>query len=147
MTYVYQIIIGLCFTAVYFFVFRFLILKFNIATPGREKEEGQETKLYSKKEYRERKQASKETAAADETQRDTAALYIEALGGKDNITEVTNCATRLRVTVADESKVKNDADFRELGAHGVVRKGRALQVIVGLGVPQMRERIEQQLDQ
>ncbi|UBZ22185.1 PTS system maltose-specific EIICB component [Bacillus amyloliquefaciens] len=147
LTYVYQIIIGLCFTAVYFFVFRFLILKFNIATPGREKEEGQETKLYSKKEYRERKQASKETAAADETQRDTAALYIEALGGKDNITEVTNCATRLRVTVADESKVKSDADFRELGAHGVVRKGRALQVIVGLGVPQMRERIEQQLDQ
>ncbi|AVB10530.1 alpha-glucoside-specific PTS transporter subunit IIBC [Bacillus velezensis] len=146
LTYVYQIIIGLCFTAVYFFVFRFLILKFNIATPGREKEEGQETKLYSKKEYRERKQASKETAAADETQRDTAALYIEALGGKDNITEVTNCATRLRVTIADESKVKSDADFRELGAHGVVRKGRALQVIVGLGVPQMRERVEKILN-
>ncbi len=73
-------------------------------------------------------------------------MYIEALGGKDNITEVTNCATRLRVTVADESKVKSDADFRELGAHGVVRKGRALQVIVGLGVPQMRERVEKILN-
>lgn len=60
MTYVYQVLIGLSFTAIYFFVFRFLILKFNIATPGREKDDQQETKLYSKQEYRERKTRMKQ---------------------------------------------------------------------------------------
>lgn len=143
MTYVYQILIGLSFTAIYFFVFRFLILKFNIATPGREKDDQQETKLYSKKEYRERK-IKDETASTAETETadDTAFLYIEALGGKDNITEVTNCATRLRVSVKDDSKVEPDSIFRALGAHGVVRNGKAFQVIIGLSVPQMRERVE-----
>ncbi|MBL4975637.1 PTS alpha-glucoside transporter subunit IIBC [Bacillus halotolerans] len=147
MTYVYQILIGLSFTAIYFFVFRFLILKFNIATPGREIDDQQETKLYSKQEYRERKNKKDETASAAETADETAALYIEALGGKDNITEVTNCATRLRVSVKDEKKVEPDSVFRALGAHGVVRNGKAFQVIIGLSVPQMRERVEKLLNQ
>ncbi|MCY8130647.1 PTS maltose transporter subunit IIBC, partial [Bacillus spizizenii] len=137
---------GLSFTAIYFFVFRFLILKFNIATPGREKDDQQETKLYSKQEYRERKNKD-ETASAAETADDTAFLYIEALGGKDNITEVTNCATRLRVSVKDETKVEPDSVFRALGSHGVVRNGKAFQVIIGLSVPQMRERVEKILNQ
>ncbi|MDZ5672416.1 MULTISPECIES: PTS maltose transporter subunit IIBC [Bacillus] len=147
MTYVYQILIGLSFTAIYFFVFRFLILKFNIATPGREKDEQQETKLYSKKEYRERKNKDETAASAAETADDTAFLYIEALGGKDNVTEVTNCATRLRVSVKDETKVEPDSVFRALGAHGIVRNGKAFQVIIGLSVPQMRERVEKILNQ
>ncbi|MBL3648536.1 PTS maltose transporter subunit IIBC [Bacillus vallismortis] len=147
MTYVYQILIGLSFTAIYFFVFRFLILKFNIATPGREKDDQQETKLYSKQEYKDRKNKRDETAAAAETADDTAFLYVEALGGKDNITEVTNCATRLRVSVKDETKVESDSVFRALGAHGVVRNGKAFQVIIGLSVPQMRERVEKILNQ
>lgn len=146
MTYVNQILIGLAFTAIYFFTFRFLILKFNIATPGREKDDQQETKLYSKKEYRERKNTQKETASAKETADDEAFLYIEALGGKDNITDVTNCATRLRISVKDESKVEPDSVFRALGAHGVVRNGKALQVIVGLSVPQVREHVERILN-
>ncbi|MCG8398507.1 alpha-glucoside-specific PTS transporter subunit IIBC [Bacillus atrophaeus] len=146
MTYVYQILIGLAFTAIYFFTFRFLILKFNIATPGRERDDQQETKLYSKKEYKERKNTQKETATAKEAEDDEAFLYIEALGGKDNITDVTNCATRLRVSVKDESKVEPDSVFRALGAHGVVRNGKALQVIVGLSVPQVRERVERILN-
>lgn len=84
---------------------------------------------------------------AAETADDTAFLYIEALGGKDNITEVTNCATRLRVSVKDETKVEPDSVFRALGAHGVVRNGKAFQVIIGLSVPQMRERVEKILNQ
>lgn len=114
MTYVYQVLIGLSFTAIYFFVFRFLILKFNIATPGREIDDQQETKLYSKQEYRERKNKKDETASAAETADETAALYIEALGGKDNITEVTNCATRLRVSVKDEKRSNPTASSARL---------------------------------
>ena len=57
--------------------------------------------------------------------------------------QVNNCATRLRVSVADESLVStSDADFKNAGALGLVRKGKAFQVIVGMDVPQVRERFE-----
>ena len=65
------------------------------------------------------------------------------VGGADNITTVNNCATRLRVSVADESLVDtSDAAFKDAGALGIVRKGKAFQVIVGMDVPQVRERFE-----
>ncbi|ALC82388.1 MULTISPECIES: alpha-glucoside-specific PTS transporter subunit IIBC [Bacillus] len=146
LTYIYQFAIGLSFTAIYFFIFRFLIVKLNVATPGRETDNQAETKMYSKQEYRERKNGKQNEVAASAEAPDQAALCIEALGGKENISEITNCATRLRVSVNDHSKVKSDSEFRSLGAHGVVRNGNALQIIIGLSVPQVRERIEQQLD-
>ena len=56
---------------------------------------------------------------------------------------MNNCATRLRVSVADESLVNtSDAEFKSAGALGIVRKGKAFQVIVGMDVPQVRERFE-----
>ena len=67
-----------------------------------------------------------------------AAGFLELLGGADNITTVNNCATRLRVSVADESLVDtSDAAFKDAGALGIVRKGKAFQVIVGMDVPQV----------
>ena len=55
---------------------------------------------------------------------------------------MANCATRLRITVNDPDLVQDDATFKAGGAHGVVRKGTAFQVIVGLDVPQVREQFE-----
>lgn len=136
-TYIKQIVIGLCFTAIYFFVFRFLILKFNFATPGREKDE-EETKLYTKSDYKSKKVNNEQVIEKD----NKTLQMLEALGGKENIENVTNCATRLRVTVKDESKLASDSKFKESGAHGVVRKGKAIQVIVGLSVSQVREEFE-----
>ncbi|MDN6153243.1 MAG: PTS glucose/sucrose transporter subunit IIB, partial [Tetragenococcus halophilus] len=72
-----------------------------------------------------------------------AAQFIEGLGGAQNITDVTNCATRLRVSVADEGQVLEDDFFKGGGAHGVVRNGKAFQVIVGLDVPKVREFFEE----
>ncbi|MBQ7476746.1 MAG: PTS glucose transporter subunit IIA, partial [Selenomonadaceae bacterium] len=69
-------------------------------------------------------------------------FFLQDLGGKSNIVDVTNCATRLRVTVKDDSKIASVATFTEHGAHGLVHNGRAIQVIVGLSVPQVRERFE-----
>ena len=63
-TYLMQIGVGLCFTVIYFLVFRFMILKFDFKTPGRE-EDGGETKLYSKAEYKAAKAAEKDGGAAD----------------------------------------------------------------------------------
>lgn len=137
-TYITQIIIGLCFTAIYFFVFRFLIIKFNFATPGRETEDA-ETKLYTKADYKARKSGEGQEEVQNGGQ---AFQFLQALGGSSNIVDVTNCATRLRISVKDESKLASDNVFKAAGAHGVVRNGKAIQIIVGLSVPQVREEFE-----
>ncbi|MGY3750561.1 alpha-glucoside-specific PTS transporter subunit IIBC [Vagococcus acidifermentans] len=126
-------VIGLSFSLIYFAVFHFVIIKMDFKTPGRE--ETEEVKMYTKKEYRERQSAGGgKVSAYDEA----AAMYLEALGGSDNILEVNNCATRLRVTVNDAELVEADEAFKQVGAHGVVRKNKAFQIIVGLDVPQVR---------
>ncbi|MEQ8154172.1 MAG: alpha-glucoside-specific PTS transporter subunit IIBC [Clostridiaceae bacterium] len=138
--YITQIVIGLCFTAIYFFVFRFLIVKFNFATPGRE-EDDEEAKLYTKADYKAKKGATAEGKRSP-LEGSQAYQFLEALGGSENIVDVTNCATRLRVSVKDESKLASDKAFKSAGAHGVVRNGKAIQIIVGLSVPQVREEFE-----
>lgn len=141
-TYLIQIGVGLAFTAIYYFVFRYLIVKYDFKTPGRT-DDNNDDKLYTKADYKAKKAGEAEAAATGEDARDVKArLFLEALGGKENIAEVTNCATRLRVSVKDESKVKSAEVFVAAGAHGLVHKGKAIQVIVGLSVPQVRERFE-----
>lgn len=134
-TYAIQILVGFTFTAIYFFTFRTLILKYNILTPGRD---GGETKLYSKADYKEVKQSVSQSV--DKAQ---ANAFIEGLGGKDNIELLTNCATRLRVKVKNESLVKDNTFFTSHGAVNVVRNKESFQIIVGLSVPQVREDMSQ----
>ena len=141
-----QITIGLIFSVIYFFVFRFMILKFNLNTPGREEDDA-ETKLYSKQEYRERGKETAKTEVVDDATvyADQAAIILEGLGGKDNVVDVTNCVTRLRVNVQDESLVKDDNFIKQSGALGVARNGKAIQVIIGFSVGQVREAFEKLL--
>lgn len=113
-------------------IFRFLIIKLDLKTPGRGDDE-EDVKLYTKADYK----------AKNADERDMkAAAFLEALGGKSNIVDVTNCATRLRVTVKDDKLVQKTGVFMAAGAHGLVHNGCAIQVIVGLSVPQVRERFE-----
>ena len=147
-TVITQIVIGLIFTVIYFFVFKFLIQKMNLKTPGRE-DEDEEMKLYTKADYKAKHgedgaQGAAAIAGGDEYAQ-KGAIILEALGGRENIEELNNCATRLRVSVKDPSKLSPDAAFKAAGAHGVVRKGSAIQVIIGLSVPQVRERIEEMM--
>src|SRR5699024_4184597 len=124
-TYTILVILGIAFSAIYFFIFRFLILKFDFKTPGRGENE-EEVELYTKKDYKDKKN---KTSSEGNAYRDQASVFLEALGGSENIVAISNCATRLRVTVADETKVKSDEVFLKGKAHGVVRKGKAFQVI------------------
>ncbi len=72
-----------------------------------------------------------------------AMYYLEGLGGKENIKDVTNCTTRLRLTVKDESKVQESAYFtHNQMSHGLVKSGKSVQVVVGMSVPQVREAFE-----
>ena len=135
-TYIMQICIGLCFTAIYFFVFRWLILRNDYKTPGRTDDE-EEDKLFSKAEYKAKKEMES-AGLAGNAQALKAKVFLDCLGGPENIKEVTNCATRLRVTVADPDKVASSGKFTKAGAFGLVKNGHAVQVIVGLSVPQVR---------
>lgn len=142
-TYLTQLIIGCVFIGLYFIVFRFLILKFNFATPGRE-DDAKDVKLYNKDDYKEKQAQANMSASIPGANQYTeaAACYLEGLGGSDNIATVNNCATRLRIDVHDDSLVQSDDVFKSAGAHGLVRNGKAFQVIVGLSVPQVREQFE-----
>lgn len=133
-----QIGIGMAFTGIYFLLFRMLILRFDLKTPGRAEID---VKLYSKADYKASRNQT--TAATTKVARqDQAAAFLEALGGTGNILRVNNCATRLRITVSDIAMTQSDEVFKALGAHGVVRHGDSIQVIVGLHVPQVRDQIE-----
>ena len=60
----------------------------------------------------------------------TAEKIVSGLGGRDNISDLEPCITRLRVEVEDQEKVDEDA-LRAAGAFGVVRSGRVVQFVVG----------------
>lgn len=119
--------VGLIYFAVYYFVFRFVIKKYNFITPGREDDEAQ-TKLYTRKDVNAAKS-------------DNSALILEGLGGKDNLVNVDCCATRLRLTVKDSSLV-NDAILKQSGASGVIKSGSGVQVIYGPRVTVIKSALE-----
>ncbi|AYW49791.1 PTS alpha-glucoside transporter subunit IICB [Tetragenococcus halophilus] len=143
-TYLLQIIIGLIFSVIFFFVFKFLIEKFDLPTPGRGVAQG-EVELINKKEYKERTgkingdMKQSQDASSDN---DKAVAYLKGLGGAVNIEEITSCTTRLRVTVNNPDEVASDDFFKANNAAGVVRKGKAIQVIVGLDVLNVLGQIE-----
>lgn len=141
-----QFVIGLLFSGIYFLVFRFVILKWNLPTPGREAKD-KEIKLYTKEDYKNKKDIGQAASQSANRYFPAAQGYMEALGGAENIASVTNCATRLRVSVLDETKVGGDEAFQEFGAHGIVRNGTAFQVIVGLDVPQVTEQFKHILNE
>lgn len=114
--FIWILILGIPTALIYYYVFKTLILKFNLKTPGRGEEE--EVKLYSKKD------AMMKDMDIEEV--------IEALGGRENLAEVDACITRLRITVKDASKVADDATWKsKLKAKGVFRKGNGIQVVYG----------------
>lgn len=134
-TYLTLLVVGLVFTGIYFVVFRFLILKFDFKTPGREDDE-EEIKFHTKADFKEKQ------AGGKVEKQSLAAAILEGLGGKDNIVDVTNCATRLRVNVKDEKLVQSDSYFKSIGTHGLKATKTNIQVIVGLKVPSVREDFE-----
>lgn len=141
-TYIIQVVIGLIFAVIWYFVFVLMIEKMDLKTPGREADNGA-MKLYSKHEYLDMKDG-KEVQGGKKTSKAAvqAACYMEAVGGRDNVVDVTNCATRLRLTIKNPDRVAPAEVFKQAGAHGLVNNGTALQIIVGLSVAQVRDEFE-----
>ncbi len=125
--------VGIIYFLLYYLIFRFLIVKFNLKTPGRE-EDDTETKLYTKADYKAAKESGVKGA-------ETSALIVAGLGGKANIAEVDCCATRLRCTIVDPEKVCQPL-LKQSGSRGVILKGKGIQVIYGPQVVVLKTNLE-----
>ncbi len=139
---IWIVIIGIGYFVVYYFLFSFLIKKFNFKTPGRE-DGDDEVKLYTRADVNAAKEGNTKTVENDKFA--VPALIVKGLGGKDNISDVDCCATRLRCTVIDADKVV-EAALKESGAAGVIQKGLGVQVIYGPKVSVIRSNLEDYLD-
>ena len=135
----YMLIVqGLVFFAIYYFLFRIIISKFDLLTPGRD------ASIISAEE--ERDEASDDAAdsgrVAPSKYTDKADKLLIGLGGKENIDTIDYCTTRLRINVNDDSKV-DEGELKSAGAHGVVRPGKNnIQVVVGTEVEHVAEEMK-----
>ncbi len=111
--------IGLAFGCVYYFSFKTLILAMDLKTPGREDDNVEEEKKVSIK---------------NDDFVELASEILEGLGGKENVSEISNCITRLRLEVKDITKV-DDKKIKATGVAGVLKPGKtSVQIVVGAKV-------------
>lgn len=127
--------VGIVYFFLYYFIFSFLIKRFNLKTPGRE-EDDEETKLYTKADVNARKEAGKDGLNE---------MIARGLGGKRNISDVDCCATRLRCSVKD-SQLVDERVLKQTGASGVIKKGQGVQIIYGPSVTVIKSNFEEYLE-
>ena len=128
--------VGVVYFIVYYFVFSFMIKKFDYKTPGRD---DSEIKLYTRADVNARKEG--ETAAQGGGDNALSRQIMLGLGGKANISDVDCCITRLRCTVHDASKVDQQM-LKDTGASGVICKGTGVQVVYGPRVSVIKSDLE-----
>ena len=111
--------LGIAAFLVFYLVFRFAIVKFDLKTPGREDDD---------------EEAEKKVVLANDNFTEVASIILEGLGGKDNVTSIDNCITRLRLEIKDYTLV-NEKKIKSAGVSGVIRPSKnAVQVVVGTKV-------------
>ena len=138
--------IGLIFSLIFFVSFRGLILTFDLKTPGREDHIASNTALsrLTGDDVDEKRSSENSTSGGQASQDHLLAeQVVMLLGGVSNIVGATNCATRLRVEVADPSIVADNASFVAVGAKGLIITGKTAQIIIGISVPRVKEHFDQ----
>ena len=119
---------GLVVAVIYYFLFRFIITKFNLKTPGREDDDAE-------------MERAADLANDDYTQ--VAAIILEGLGGKDNVTSIENCITRLRLEIKDYTAI-DEKKIKSAGIAGIIRPSKnAIQIIVGTKVQFVADELKQ----
>ena len=141
--------VGIIYFLLYYFIFSFLIKKYDFKTPGRE-DDDEETKLYTKADVNARNMANSRQSETDGKQGGTddekSAAIARGLGGKKNITSVDCCATRLRCSIENPELV-DEKLLKATGAVGVVKRGQGIQVIYGPQVTVIKSNLEAYLAQ
>lgn len=111
--------LGIAAFVVFYAVFRFAIVKFDLKTPGREDDDDE---------------AEKSAVLANDDFTEVAKIILEGVGGKENVNTIDNCITRLRLTIKDYTKV-DEKKIKSAGVAGVVRPSKNdVQVVVGMKV-------------
>lgn len=111
--------LGIAAFVVFYLVFRVAIQAFDLKTPGREDEDTE---------------AEKQAVLANDDFTEVARVILEGVGGKENVTSIDNCITRLRLEIKDYTKV-DEKKIKSAGVAGVIRPGqKSVQVIVGTKV-------------
>ena len=137
--------VGIIYFILYYVIFTFMIRKFDFKTPGRE-DDDTETKLYTKADVNARKEAGKAAGEAATNSADPISeLITRGLGGKKNIVDVDCCATRLRITVAQPDRVRDEL-LKQTDSRGIVKKGQGVQVIYGPHVTVIKAKLEEYLE-
>lgn len=137
---IWVVIVGIGYFVVYYLLFRFLIQKLDLKTPGRD--DSEEVKLYSRSDVEARKNGEVSETSVEDT---LSEMICHGLGGKKNISDVDCCATRLRCTV-HKAELVDDVMLKATGASGVVRKGNGVQVIYGPRVTVIKSNLEDYLE-
>lgn len=109
-----NVLIGIAYAFIYYYVFKFVIIKKNLKTPGRDTEEAEETE--------------------DVTESELGEAIAEALGGRENILDIDNCISRLRLILKD-TKLADEKKLKSTGSLGVIRiNDENIQVVYGTKV-------------
>lgn len=121
--------LGIAAFIVFYVVFRIMITKLNLKTPGREDDDADETTV----------------KLANDDYTEVARVVLEGIGGKDNVTSLDNCITRLRIEIKDYTKV-DEKKIKSAGVAGVIRPSKtAVQVIVGTKVQFVADEMKKML--
>ena len=136
--------IGLAFSLIFFVSFRALILIYDLKTPGREDHVANRAAIdrLTESVFAKEQSPNDEVNSRSDQDHILAERVIQLLGGVGNIVGATNCATRLRVEVADPSIVADNASFVAVGAKGLIITGKTAQVIIGISVPRVKEHFD-----
>lgn len=122
--------IGIVFGVIYYVVFRFVITKFNLKTPGREDDDVE---------------SEKKVVLSNDNFTEVASIILDGIGGKDNVTSLDNCITRLRFEIKDYTKV-DEKKIKSAGIAGIMRPGKtSVQVIVGTKVQFVADEMKKML--
>lgn len=119
--------IGLVFAVVYYVVFRYVIIKFNLNTPGREEDEVE---------------VNNTSKSSDSSFTEKAEIILRGLGGRENVVSIDNCITRLRLEIKDQSLV-DEKVIKSSGISGIIRPGKnSIQIVVGTQVQFVADELE-----
>ncbi|UPA11551.1 PTS transporter subunit EIIC (plasmid) [Borrelia parkeri] len=120
--------VGIPYFFIYFFVFKWTIVRFDFKTPGREDDGVTATRASSKEIL--------------DNLREVTTKTIKGLGGIANIKYNSACITKLRIEVYDIKLIKDNAYFKSLGAKGIIRQDKGLQIIFGVVSDNVNTEIE-----
>jgi PTS system N-acetylglucosamine-specific IIC component len=134
--------LGIAAFVIYYALFRFVIEKFDVSTPGRVEAEKTANEMSVMPEAQ--KKGSESSSVQSKSSK--ASQYIEALGGAENITSVDACITRLRLEVRDSGEL-DENKLKQLGASGILKANKTnAQVVVGTKAELIAEEIKKELN-